>query len=261
MPEGRVNAALRCQQQAFAAAITAEGAWAGLLKPTGRGTPPLLHLYRHAYGARLTDALRDNYPVLHQVLGDEEFERVAAAFITARPSRRPSIRWFGAELGAFLAADPALLPHPALIDLVRMEWALGTAFDGPDAPVLQVGDLTQLATGDWPALRFHPHPTLALIHLDWAVEGLWSAVSSDPEGETQPPEALAHQLLVWRRDHQTQWRSVSEEETELLAACCAGKPFAELCDIALTRHGDQAAASVAAFLRVWVESGMLSALA
>lgn len=256
-----MSAALRGQQQACAGAITAEGAWAGLLKPTREGKPPLLHIYRHAYRTRLTDALRDNYPVLHQVLGDEEFDRLAAAFITARPSRQPSIRWFGAELAGFLGADPARLPHPALIDLVRMEWALGTAFDGPDAPVLQAGDLTQVAAADWPALRFQPHPTLALIHLDWAVEPLWSAVSADPEGETRPPEALPHQLLIWRRDHQTHWRSVSEEEAELLAACCAGKPFAELCDIGLTRHGDQAAASVAGFLRVWVESGMLSALA
>jgi len=256
-----MSAALRSQQQAFAAAITAEGDWAGLLKPTHQGKPPLLHLYRHAYRSRLTDALRDNYPVLHRVLGDEEFDRVAAAFIAVRPSRQPSIRWFGAELADFLAADPARLPHPALIDLVRMEWALGTAFDGPDAPILQVHELLAVPAEAWPALRFRPHPTLTLILLDWAVEALWSAVSADPEAETAPPEALEHRLLVWRRDEHNHWRSASEEEAELLAACCAGKPFAALCDIALARHGDQAAVSVAGFLRAWVEAGMLSALA
>ena len=141
-----------------------------------------------------------------------------------------------------------------------MEWALGIAFDGAEAPVLRVNALTQLPAEDWPALRFRPHPTLALLYLDWAVEALWSAVSADPEADTDPPEALPHHLLVWRRDQRTQWRSVTDEEAELLAACLTGKPFAELCAAAVERHGDQAAASVAGFLRAWVESGMLSGL-
>ncbi|MBK8119294.1 MAG: putative DNA-binding domain-containing protein [Sulfuritalea sp.] len=255
-----MSASLQCQQQAFALAITAEGDWTGLLRPSSDGKPPLLHLYRHAYRSRLTEALRENYPVLHRVLGDKEFDRVAAAFVTACPSRRPSIRWFGDELAVYLEREPQQIPHPALIDLVRMEWALGIAFDGAEAPVLRVNALTQLPAEDWPALRFRPHPTLALLYLDWAVEALWSAVSADPEADTDPPEALPHHLLVWRRDQRTQWRSVTDEEAELLAACLTGKPFAELCAAAVERHGDQAAASVAGFLRAWVESGMLSGL-
>ncbi len=255
-----MSAGLQGQQRAFAAAITAAGDWVGFLRSSRDGEPPLLHIYRHAYRSRLTAALRENYPVLHRVLGDEEFDRIAVAFITACPSRQPSIRWFGAELAAFLGREPEQIPHPALIDLVRMEWALGTAFDGAEATVLQVSTLTQVPAEDWPALRFRPHPTLALLRLDWAVEALWSAVSADPEADTDPPEALPHYLLVWRRDQRTQWRSVTDEEAELLAACCAGKPFAELCAAAAERHGDQAAASVAGFLRVWVESAMLSGL-
>lgn len=255
-----MSTGLQYQQQALAALIAADGDWVGLLKPDRHGKPPLLHVYRHAYRSRLTEALRENYPVLHRVLGDEEFDRIAAAFIAACPSRRPSIRWFGEELADFLGCTPERIPHPALIDLVRMEWALGLAFDGADAEVLQVNTLTQVPAEDWPALCFRPHPTLALLHLDWAVEALWSAISADPEAATDPPEALPHHLLVWRRDQRTQWRSATDEEAELLTACRAGKPFAELCAAAVERQGDQAAASVAGFLRVWVESGMLSGL-
>lgn len=255
-----MSAGLQGRQQAFAAAITADGDWAGLLRPTRDGKPPLLHIYRHAFRSRLTEALRDNYPVLHRVLGDEEFDRMAAAYITACPSRRPSIRWFGEELAAFLGREPERLPHPALVDLVRMEWALGTTFDGPEAPALQASTLTQVPAQDWPALRFRPHPTVALLRLDWAVEALWSAVSANPDGDTDPPAALPHHLLVWRRDQRTQWRSMTDDEAELLAACCAGDAFGELCAAAVERHDDQAAACVAGFLRVWVESGMLAGL-
>src|ERR1700761_7891659 len=74
-------------------------------------TPPLtkearLGIYRHAYVSRLIEALREYYPVLHQVLGDEDFEALGAGFVRAHPSVHRSIRWYGRELAAFLHAEP-----------------------------------------------------------------------------------------------------------------------------------------------------------
>ena len=62
--------------------------------------PPLsvdarLGIYRHAYQARLTEALDDVYPILHQILGDETFASMAELFIEAHPSVHRSIRWYG----------------------------------------------------------------------------------------------------------------------------------------------------------------------
>lgn len=252
-----MNPDLCALQKSFATAITADGDWTGVLKLRDGGAPPLIHLYRQAYRIRLVEALRENYPILHRVLGDEEFERIAHAFIHAHPSRRPSIRWFGDQLAEFFVARPDLLPHPALADLVCMEWALSLAFDGADSPALQVEDLASLPQDAWPKLRFRVHPTLTLRPMSWAVEPLWSLISSDPEAEAQAPEPLNHHLIVWRRDETTQWRSASADEAELLEACRQGRPFADLCALAAEKAGDQAAVTVAGYLRAWVESGML----
>lgn len=258
-----MNNMLAARQQSFAEAITSEQVPEAALahfRPTPQGGPPRLDIYRNAYRARLTGALRDNYPVLHRVLGDEAFDALAAAFITARPSRQPSIRWFGAELGDWLQETAAQLPHPALVDLTRMEWALSIAFDAADATPLQVADLLAVAPQDWPALSFQPLPSLHMIAMNWAVEPLWSAISADESATTDAPEALDHHLLVWRRDEQTQWRSVEAFEALLLDACIGGRSFADLCELALTECGDNAAAEVAGYLRVWVEAGLLARL-
>jgi len=227
-----------------------------------RAAPPRLGIYRHAYRARLAEALRGNYPVLHRVLGDEDFGALAQAYLAAHPSRSPSIRWFGHALPAWVAArlevDPQALPHPSLADLVRMEWAIGTSFDAADAPPLERETLARVAPGSWPALRFAPHPTVRLVALQWAIEPLWRALTDDPGAETAPPEARPHHLLVWRDGLETRWRTLPEDESAALAGCLGGLRFDELCaSVAATAEEAGTAARVAGWLGAWVQAGLL----
>ena len=78
-------------------------------------------LYVQAYRARLAAALRDNFPVLHRALGDDAFATLVQTYIDCHPSPFRSIRWFGHALADFLAGAVERLPHPALVDLARMD--------------------------------------------------------------------------------------------------------------------------------------------
>ena len=256
--EGRMTTVLARQQQELANAIRHEKSVAPeLLKPTPQGTAPRLQIYTLAYRSRLGEALKENYPVLSRVLGDEAFAELANAYLHNYPSRTPSIRWFGATLAEF-AAQSALIPHPALCDLIRMEWALNTAFDAADAEPVTISTMLALQASEWPALQFVMHPSLHLLALHWNVEPLWSALSADENALTDPPEELPHHLLVWRVGHQTRWRSVEATEALLLMAAIAGQTFTQLSEIALDSATDNAAQTVAGYARIWVEAGMIS---
>jgi hypothetical protein len=174
------------------------------------------------------------------------------------PSHTPSIRWFGARLAEFAELECDTLPHPALSDLIRMEWALNIAFDGPDAEPLNVDDMLALAPDSWPLLQFSPHPTLHLLAMNWNVEPVWSALTADENAETEPPEAFPHDLLIWRYEHQTRWRSVEPNEALLLRAAIAGHNFSQLCETAAGFASTGAAELVAGYLRTWVEAGLLA---
>lgn len=255
-----MNTSLAAQQREFAAALRAadvSDALGTLLRPTLQGIPARFDIYRNAYRSRLEAALKENYPVLFQVLGDEGFSELASAFLKNCPSRKPSIRWFGEELADFVQQYPEHLPHPALADLIRMEWALSIAFDSADAIPLVVEDLLGVAPETWPELRFSPHPSLQLLQLNWNIEPLWSAISADAESETEPPVESPHHLLVWRLDQQTQWRSSEECEARLLSACIEGEPFSRLCELATLDAGENAAAIAAGYLRTWIDGGLL----
>lgn len=223
----------------------------------------LLRIYQQAYTARLIAALRDNFGVLPQVLGDATFDALALAYIEAHPSQRPSIRWFGDRLPEFMAARDDLVPHPAITDLARMEWALRGAFDAADAPVFGVATLAELPAEAWPDLVFEPLPSVQLLALGWSVEPVWRALQNIEPGdapEMPEPQAHAHELLVWRQGLETRWRSLAEAPARLLRGALQGETFGALCAMAADEVGDaQAALHAASALRGWLEDGLLSA--
>lgn len=229
-----------------------------------------LQAYRHAYRARLVAALADNFTVLTRALGDEAFEALAHAYLAARPSRQPSIRWFGDGLADFMAtAGEALVPHAGLVDIARMDWALRAAFDAAEAPALDPASLAALSPDDWPGLVLHLQPSVQRVALAHAVEPAWRVLREwDPaSGEDSPelPEPLphAHQLLAWRPALETRWRSLEPLEAALLAAVARGEPFAALCEEAAQALGDleAAAPAVVGLLQRWLADGLLQSRA
>ena len=153
-------------------------------------------IYVNAYRGRLAEVLADNFPVLYKALGDDAFASLAQAYIKAEPSTFRSARWFGHRLVEFMDSTPALLPHPALADIARMDWAIRGAFDSADKQVLTVEDIANIPGEKWSGLQFMLHPSARLIDLHWQVELAWHALSGEQEIETEPPQALMHTLLV-----------------------------------------------------------------
>jgi hypothetical protein len=228
-----------------------------LLRPLC-GQAPRLDAYRHAYRARLTEALRNNHPVLQRALGDEDFDRLALDYIAARPSTLASIRWFGHQLAEHMAGLPEpLAPHPALVDLARMEWALGLAFDAAESPPLDPATLSALPPQHWADHSLHCHPSVQCLALQWQVEPLWRALGRDAAQASEPAQA-EHTLLVWRQGTGPRWRSLAALEAALLRATLAGSSLAGLCELAARQVGaDPAPATVAATLHQWLADGLL----
>jgi len=208
--------------------------------------------------------------VLARALGDEAFDALGRAYLDARPSRHPSIRWFGHELADFMAtAGEELVPHPSLVDFARMDWALRGAFDAAEAPLLDPATLAALSPDDWAELVLHLQPSVQRVTLAHAIEPAWRVLREwDPEsGDDQPelPEPVPHEhvLLAWRQDLETRWRSLEPLEAALLDGVAAGLPFAQLCERAAEQLGDPEAAAPAVIgaLQRWLADGLLQSRA
>ena len=217
-----------------------------LLLETVPPTPTLapaerVHVYAGMYLWRLVDALREDFPKLATVLGDDGFADLARGYIRAHPSTEPSIRHLGRALPDFLAGyQPAYLA-----DLARLEWTRLQVFDAPDATPLTAAELRRVAAAEWPDLRFTLVPACARLVTAWPVHRLWA----DPTTALAPARSV---LRVWREGFIVFHAAMDTVEEQAFDRLVAGEAFAAICE------GFDDPAAAAALLLRWVEDGIIA---
>lgn len=220
-----------------------------------------LGIYGDGYCARLVEALQANFPVLTELLGEADFEKLGTAYVRSHDSPFYTIRYYGNALADFLASDSEYEGAPVLAELARWEWAMSEVFDAADADSISVSDLATVAPDEWADLRFELHPAVRSLTLAWNAPQIWKAVSdgADVPEVAFSPESV--QWLLWRQDLRTYFRSLQPGEAQALEAAREGQSFGELCAVLCDEFGEaQAPATAAGFLRDWVESGLLTAV-
>jgi hypothetical protein len=221
----------------------------------------LFGVYRYAYGSRLVDAMRNDHELLHRYLGDEMFDEMGHAYVKARPSQHPNLRWFSQGLPDFLKSAEPYCDHPVLSDLAALEKALNDAFDASDAPVMALQDMARFVPEVWNDLKFEPHPSTCRIDLATNAAAIWLALKK----EETPPDAASldepARLLVWRQDATPMFRELATEEAMMWDEAASGIPFGVLCEMLATYDDpDGAAARGAGYLHGWITSGALTAV-
>jgi hypothetical protein len=219
-----------------------------------------LAIYAGAYGARLVDALKASYPALAELLGEEDFAALAAAYVRAHDSPFFSIRHYGDALEAFLGEYPDTAEVALLGELARWEWTLCAVFDSADAEPLAAAALARIAPGEWAALRLAFHPSVRRLALEWNAPQLWKALTDGEERPELRVVAEPVEWLLWRQDLKSYFRSLEPPEALMLDAARGGATFGELCERLAAVHGaERAPGEAAALLAGWVAAGLLVA--
>lgn len=218
-----------------------------------------LGIYADGYRLRLLEALRVDFPALHTLAGDDEFERIGRAYIDACPSEHFSIRYFGRLMSAFLAHDNRFRDMPVFAEMAAFEWALGLSFDAADDASVTVEAVAVIPAASWPEMRPRLHPSVQRLDLCWNVPGLWNAIQE--EQAPQPPVVADHPQawVIWRRSLQSYFRSAPVDEAWALDALGEGQCFAELCaGLCEWIDEEHVGAHAAQLLRRWVSDGLIA---
>jgi hypothetical protein len=218
-------------------------------------------IYQEAYRLRLAEFLAADYPVLHNVLGDEDFGALALAYIEAKPSTHRNARWYAGGLPDFMrASEPWQEIRPA-IDLAFFERALADAFDAADADAIEAAALALVAAQDQPRLRFSFQPSLTLLTLGEGTVSAYEAAVEDLE-VPMPSTTEEERVLVWRgRSQQAFYRCLEDDEALALDSAREGGTFAEICGLLSLRMPEEEAANQAALCLIrWFSDGLIAAL-
>jgi len=220
----------------------------------------LLGVYRDAYVARLVEVLTNDYPGLLAMAGPADFEHLARAYIAAHPSTYRSVRHFGRHLAGFMAATAPYDRSPAAAEMARFEWALGDAFDAPDAVPVEAAALMALPPTAWETLRFSVLLSLQRLTLRFDVPQAWQAREEVEPGNLEAaPAGRPVDWVIWRPERTTHFRSLEPDESVALDCLVPGESFPEICEALVPFSGEgEAPARAAQLLRGWVEAGMIA---
>lgn len=220
----------------------------------------LLDVYKDGYALRLIEALTTDYPGVMAMAGPADFDHMARAYIATHPSRHPSIRWYGRGLADFLAGTPPYSQTPAAAEMARFEWALGEAFDSPNATPITADALMALPPEAWETLSFTALPSLRRLTLAFEAPQAWQRRNEVEAGDLlveHAPEPLT--WVIWRPDLVSNFRSLDTDEAAMIDALVEGRSFTELCEVVAPFTGEeQAPARAAGLLRAMVEGGMIA---
>ncbi len=185
-----------------------------------------LAVYANAYRRRLVEALASVYERAQAVLGEDDFDTLALAYVEAHAPTDRALRWYGTDFPQWLRSQRQHLEHAA--DVAMIDGALRRAFDAADATPVEREALLALSPEQWASLRFHWAPALSIDQVDPAAIALWrdqSTLGSDLNCATTEPVPVA----FWRRDGQTFFRSLAAAEALLMTRLRAGQSLAEAC--------------------------------
>jgi hypothetical protein len=245
-------------QALFHAAVTrAEGDRTRELERCFAGTAGLqaldrVGIYADMYLWRLVDALREDYPKLAALLGDEGFYALTEVYVRAHPSEHHDLGQLGRRLPAYVRELPAA--RPDLADLAALEWARAEVFFEAEARAVGREALAVLSPERFLGARLRLAPALRLLVLEHGVVPLWRALEG---GQPPPPPAPGTcAVAVWREGFEVFHASLDLDEALALEAAASGDPLPRVC-AAFARRDDPAGAAFAA-LSGWLKAGWIA---
>lgn len=132
----RFSAALAPDRDGTAA--PADPALLALIEARGAlGPAARLGIYADMYRARLVDVLREDFPRVLAIVGDEGFHALACRYLARHPSLDPSVRHVGRDFAGFLASEriasgrrPARRPRTRCASSPSQPWCASGARRG-----------------------------------------------------------------------------------------------------------------------------------
>lgn len=170
-------------------------------------------------------ALEVAYPVIAQMIGEENFAFLARDFLHRHPPVRGDLAQWGTQLAAFVAQVPQLADMPFLADIARVEWALHACASAADR-VQDTASFAVLAEDDASVLHFKL--AAAALTLASAYPVVSIILAHQGKGTLDAAFALLQQgvvetALVWREGFAPRLRVLHADEQSLVSALLSGQ--------------------------------------
>lgn len=201
----------------------------GITDPAGGPAGRRFDVYRNNVTVSLTEALRQAFPVVRKLVGEEFFTAMAREHARAHPPASPLMMFYGAAMPAFLESFPPVANLGYLPDIARLELALRHAYHAADAAPVAPERLQELPPDAFVAARLRLAPAVRIVRSRWPIHAIWTANARDG---TAPRQVAAEDVLVVRPDFDPEPRLLPPGAAPFIAAITDGRTVGEALDAA-----------------------------
>ncbi|MET3592625.1 hypothetical protein ABID26_002013 [Mesorhizobium shonense] len=214
------------RQQDFAMALldAARATPPGIVGPDGLPSPRRFAVYRNNVVAGLIETLKENYPAVHRIVGDEFFRAMAGQFATAHPPRSPIMLGYGSGFPEFIGGFEPVAALPYLADVARIERAWIEAYHAADAEPLTAADLLAIDQDRLAQVRLALHPSLRVTRSRFPALTIWRMNIAGGEPAAVDLDASGEDALIIRPGAEVRVHQIPVGAAALVRSLGAGRP-------------------------------------
>ncbi|MGQ0741060.1 MAG: HvfC/BufC N-terminal domain-containing protein [Alphaproteobacteria bacterium] len=180
-------------------------------------------VYKNNVYSRLVDALRDSFPAVERLVGEEFFRYAAVEYVSHTPPRTGTLLTYGESFSEFLATFMPAKSVPYLSDVARLEYLYLESYHAPDVPPV----FALPAAADPERVWLSLHPSARLMTSPFQVSRIWELNRGDAEFGSITLSPPREYLLIIRPAREVEVRRLSLGAYAALRAMANGGSIAE----------------------------------
>ena len=207
-------------------------------------------VYRNNVTVSLREALAEGFPSLVGLIGRENFDHVARAYLRQSPPMSPLMMHYGAGFPEFIASLDQLAHLPYLADVARIDVAMRQSYHAADSTGIALTALQALDEDTLLATRLSFAPSMILIRSPWPIGSIWHYTLRGGH----KPTGHAEDVLILRAEYDPEPFVLGPGAGDVLLALRSGTPFGP----AIEQGGD--AFDLAALLNILLSNHAITDL-
>ena len=186
-------------------------------------------VYRNNVRAAYYRVLRDTFPCVHKLTGDEFFRAMAQDYFYNNLPVSRLVSAYGYALPAFIETYLPCAGLPYLADVARFELLWLQSYHAPEAASLPLVAIERRLSADPEGSRIRLHPSMRLLASDYPVIDIWQNHRRDAP-EPMRIEKSAAFTLIARPGQDVRIQKISRAAFDVLHALADGRRLCEAFD-------------------------------
>ncbi|WP_348643502.1 HvfC/BufC N-terminal domain-containing protein [Rhizobium lusitanum] len=224
------------RQHAFACALLdpERSVPEGLVGPDGRPSRKRFNVYRNNVVVGLTATLKDAFPAVARIVGEEFFLAMGRIYVAIEPPSSPIMLDYGKGFPTFLQSFEPVTSLPYLSDVARIERAWVEAYHSADIAPLEAAAFAKISAMDFPELRVTLHPSWRIVRSAFPALTIWQMNIGDAMPREVDMEAGGEDAFVLRSGTNVEIRSLPPGGADFIEALAEGFTMMEAMKRAMT---------------------------